>query len=63
MKTHGGRIHARDAIAALLRKTLGTQPDAPPATDLGTDDQLPKLSTLSPRQRRAIFAKSRPPPK
>ena len=60
---HRGRVKARDAISALLRKTLGTRPDPPAATDLGTDDQLPKMSVLSPQQRRAIFAKGRRPPK
>lgn len=55
-----GRVQARDAIAALMRKTLGTRPDSPAATDLGTTDQLPKLSVLLPQQRRAIFAKGRP---
>jgi hypothetical protein len=59
-----GRLRARDAMSALMRATLGTRPDVPSSTDLGSQDQLPKLSTLSPAQRRAIFAKHRrPPPK
>ena len=47
---------ARDALSALIRATRGG-PSVPSATDLGSRQQLPKMSTLSPAQRRAIFAK------
>jgi hypothetical protein len=56
------KARARDSLAALLRKTL-TRPTNVSSTDLGSDDQLPKMSTLSPQQRRAMFAHSKAPPK
>jgi hypothetical protein len=55
-------VRGRDAIAALLKKTLGKIPGAPARNDDG-DEVMPKISTMSPAQRRAMFARSRPPPK
>jgi len=59
-------VRARNLIGSLMRKTLGhrvgEKDDAPPAVDLGSHDRLPKLSVVTPLQRRAI-SKSRPPPK
>jgi hypothetical protein len=59
-------VRARNLIGSLMRKTLGhrlEEDDAAPATEQGPHDQLPKLSVLTPLQRRAMFSKSRPPPK
>jgi hypothetical protein len=49
--------HGKNALDALLRKTVGEPTNQPTATDLGTEDQLPKLSVLTPLQRRAMFSK------
>jgi hypothetical protein len=56
-------IHARGSIAALMRATLGQRDDAPPAVEMGTEKTLPKMSVLTPQQRRAIFSKGPPPQK